>query len=105
MAGEAEVRKGQFQGMHPREVFRERFLAQFRDPASEPEQDTVDRLEAVAWKAYEEGRKAPRTRKARAGLRDPGYDLSVDAGSGSRLDRYVGYYEPDATSHRAPRPK
>ena len=47
-----DVRKGQWTGLHPRAEFRERFLAQFTDPAYRAEQDALDRLEAIAWDAY-----------------------------------------------------
>jgi multimeric flavodoxin WrbA len=77
-ASAPEVRKGQWPGLHPREVFRERFLAQFTDPAYRAEQDALDRLEAIAWDAYREGRKAPLTRKAGPEFADPNYDLSVE---------------------------
>lgn len=73
-----DVRKGQAPEPHPRDVFRERFLAQFRDPAFEAEGDALGRLEAIAWDAFIEGRKAPRTRKAGPEFKDPDYDLSVE---------------------------
>jgi multimeric flavodoxin WrbA len=72
-----DVRKGQWPGLHPRDVFRQRFLEQFTDPAYRAEQEALDRLEAIAWDAYREGRKAPLTRKAGPEFKDPDYDLSV----------------------------
>lgn len=72
------VRKGQAPDPHPREVFRDRFLAQFRDPAFQDEQEALGRLESIAWDAFQEGRKAPVTRKAGPAFHDPGYDLSVE---------------------------
>lgn len=128
------VRKGQAPDTLSREVFRVRFENSFFDPAFESERDAIARLEAIAWDAYVQGRKAPRTAKAGPGFADPDYDLSVewreardrlhaaeiqqkaastkarvlvigmgliDAGMQSRLDRYIGYYEPYATSHDA----
>ncbi|HSV84774.1 MAG TPA: flavodoxin family protein, partial [Ramlibacter sp.] len=73
-----DVRKGQAPDPHPRDVFRQRFLEQFFDPAYRAEQAALDRLEAIAWDAYQEGRKAPVTRKAGPGFADPDYDLSVE---------------------------
>jgi len=73
-----DVRKGQAPPMHPREVFRERFRARFFDPAFRQEDQALDRLEEIAWKAYTEGRKAPVTRKAGGEFKDPGYDLSAE---------------------------
>jgi multimeric flavodoxin WrbA len=73
-----EIRRGQAPEPHSREVFRERFMQAFFDPAFAPEQAAIDRLEAIAWKAYTEGRKAPRTEKAGPGFADPDYDLSIE---------------------------
>ena len=58
--------------------FRERFLAQFRDPAFDRLSPELEKIAAVAWDAYENGRKAPVTRKAGPEFADPDYDLSVD---------------------------
>ncbi len=59
-----------------RDEFRERFEQSFYDPAFDKEKDAIARLEAIAWDAYENDRKAPRTRKAGPGFADPDYDLS-----------------------------
>jgi len=32
----------------------------------------------VAWEAYRDGRKSPRTRKAAEGFADPSFDLAVE---------------------------
>ena len=58
--------------------FRARFLSQFSDPAFDALRYELGRVAAVAWDAYDHGRKAPRTRKAGAGFADPEYDLSLD---------------------------
>ena len=58
--------------------FRARFLSQFSDPAFNALRYELDRVAAVAWDAYDHGRKAPRTRKAGAEFADPEYDLSLD---------------------------
>lgn len=73
-----EVRTGQAPGHHPREVFRQRFMAGFSDPAFQAEREAIDRLELIAWQAYEEGRKAPVTRPAGPGFKDPSYEVSVE---------------------------
>ncbi|HYH42462.1 MAG TPA: NADPH-dependent FMN reductase, partial [Burkholderiales bacterium] len=73
-----EVRKGQAPDHMAREDFRERFRAQFYDPAYRPHDAAIDKLEAIAWDAYSEGRKAPVTEKAGPGFADPDYDLSVE---------------------------
>ncbi|HEY9317039.1 MAG TPA: NAD(P)H-dependent oxidoreductase [Achromobacter sp.] len=71
------VRKGQYAGPLTRETFRARFMQRFYDPAFQGERPALERLEAIAWEAYQEGRKAPVTVKAGPGYADPGYDLSV----------------------------
>jgi multimeric flavodoxin WrbA len=70
------VRKGQAPAPIGRTEFGERFRAGFVDPAFEAERPAIDRLEAIAWQAYEEGRKAPRARAAGPGFQDPAYELS-----------------------------
>jgi len=73
-----DVRKGQVTEPASREVFRARFRARFYDPAFRGEDAAIERLEAIAWQAYSEHRKAPVTRKAGPGAADPNYDLSVE---------------------------
>ena len=53
-------------------------MARFQDPAFEAVADQLKAVEAIAWEAYDEGRKAPRTRKAGERYADPDYDLSLD---------------------------
>ncbi|BEP64269.1 hypothetical protein GmRootV213_48230 [Variovorax sp. V213] len=72
------VRKGQAPDTLQRERFHERFMQSFQDPAFEAEKESLQRIELVAWEAYQEGRKAPVTRKAGPGYADPEYELSVD---------------------------
>ena len=78
MTDTLEVRKGSPSVELTRDEFRERFRARFIDPMFEALGSEIDRLEDVAWTAYREHRKAPRTRKAGAGFADPRYDLSLD---------------------------
>ena len=74
-----KVRKGQAPEFPmPREEFTRRFKANFYDPAFEKESEAINRLEAIAWDAYEKDRKAPKTAKAGPGFHDPDYDLSVE---------------------------
>ena len=47
-----------------REQFAERMREHFYDPAFDPLAADVDRIVEVAWHAYDDGRKAPRTQKA-----------------------------------------
>ena len=71
-------RKGQYPGKLSRDAFRAHFEKSFVDPLFAPEGEAIARLEAIAWNAYCQGRKAPITRKAGAGFADPNYDLAVD---------------------------
>jgi multimeric flavodoxin WrbA len=73
-----DVRKGQAPAELSREEFGKRFRQSFYDPAFQKEKDAIGRLEAIAWDAYQEGRKAPITVKAGKGFADPDYDLSVE---------------------------
>ena len=73
----ASIRKGQAPDTLSRNEFGERFRQRFYDPAFAVERDALARIEQIAWTAYDEGRKAPITRKAGAGFADPDYDLSV----------------------------
>ncbi len=61
-----------------RDEFGRRFRARFDDPAFAAAADALARIEGIAWEAYADGRKAPRTRRAGSGYADPDYDLSVD---------------------------
>jgi multimeric flavodoxin WrbA len=70
------VRKGQAPPPLARDEFHERFLQDFFDPAYRAEDAAISRLEAIAWEAYQQGRKAPLTHKAGPGFADPDYDLS-----------------------------
>jgi multimeric flavodoxin WrbA len=74
----AEVRKGQYAGKLSRDAFRAHFLRTFYDPNFDGERQAIARLEEIAWRNYQEGRKAPLTRKAGPGFADPDYDLSVE---------------------------
>jgi len=73
-----KVRTGQASPPHARDEFHKRFLARFQDPAFDLEADSLSRLEAIAWQAYTDGRKAPFTRKAGPEFADPNYDLSTE---------------------------
>jgi multimeric flavodoxin WrbA len=73
-----DARKGQAPARLSRAEFGQRYQAAFRDPAFAPESAAIERLEQIAWLAYQDGRKSPVTRKAGAGYHDPEYDLSVD---------------------------
>lgn len=73
-----EVRKGQVTERMTRQAFHERFMARFYDPAFRAEDESIARLESIAWEAYASARKSPVTKKAGMGFTDPDYDLSVE---------------------------
>ena len=70
-----EVRKGQAPAPLERVEFNARFRASYVDPAYRAEDQSIARLEEIAWVAYTEGRKAPITQKAGPGYANPDYDL------------------------------
>ncbi len=73
-----KIRTGQAPDPLARAQFSDRFRASFIDPAFRGEDQSITRLEQIAWQAYSEGRKAPFTRKAGPGYADPDYDLSTE---------------------------
>jgi multimeric flavodoxin WrbA len=72
-----KIRKGQAPAALTRAEFHERFNVNFYDPAFAAEKEAIARLEAIAWGAVKEGRKAPVTRAAGRGFADPAYEVSV----------------------------
>jgi multimeric flavodoxin WrbA len=72
------VRTGQAPPRLAREEFRRVFLDGFFDPAYQDVSRELAAVEEVAWQAYRDKRKAPRTVKAGAGFADPDYDLSIE---------------------------
>ena len=74
----SQIRTGQAPAPLERDKFSERFLAAYIDPAFRAEDQSISRLEEIAWQAYMEGRKAPFTQKAGPGYANPDYDLSTE---------------------------
>ncbi len=96
-----EVRKGQAPPKLERDEFVVRFRERFVDPAFRAEDDALDRLEEIAWQAFDEGRKSPVTQKAGPGYADPDYDLSVDwIATRARLDAAAETWADPATMTR-----
>jgi multimeric flavodoxin WrbA len=95
------VRKGQAPAVLSREAFHERFMQSFVDPAFRAEDTALARIEALAWDAYQEGRKAPHTRKAGEGFADPDYDLSTEwLATRERLQQAQARWKDPATPSR-----
>lgn len=73
-----DVRKGQAPDPMSREDFAQRFRRAFDDPAFDAAAPALAQIEQISWEAYQEGRKAPRTRPAGPEFEDPTYELSDD---------------------------
>ena len=72
-----KIRTGQAPAPLTRAQFSERFNGRFYDPAFDAERGAIARLEAIAWDAVQQGRKAPITQPAGTEFADPSYEISV----------------------------
>jgi multimeric flavodoxin WrbA len=72
-----QIRKGQAPPPLTREQFHDRYQLRFYDPAFADEHEAISRLEAIAWQALQDGRKAPITQAAGGEFADPSYPISV----------------------------
>ncbi|MCA1585402.1 MAG: flavodoxin family protein [Acidobacteria bacterium] len=61
-----------------KEQFRSRWRGHFYDPAFDSAPAELERLTELAWHAYDESRKSPRTRKAGSEFADPEFDLPIE---------------------------
>ena len=73
-----DARKGMPSRRLDRGTFEKRFKSAFADPVFAPLQHELQAITDAAWNAYDNGRKAPITRKAGPGFADPDYDIAVD---------------------------
>lgn len=73
-----EIRKGQAPALLERAAFSVRFRDAYFDPAFRAEDQSIARLEEIAWQIYQVGRKSPITQKAGPDYADPDFDLSVE---------------------------
>jgi multimeric flavodoxin WrbA len=95
------VRKGQAGARLEREAFRQKFMDGFFDPAYEQVAGELAAIEQVAWEAYRDKRKAPRTAPAGPGFADPGYALSVEwQAASARLQQAQQVQQDPATRTR-----
>ena len=95
------IRKGQAPAPLERAPFAERFRASFKDPAFLAEEASIARMEAIAWAAFCEGRKAPFTHQAGDGYADPDYQLSDEwVATRQRLDAAQLLWADPATTSR-----
>lgn len=72
------VRTGQGSTKLTRAEFEQRWNARFYDPAFDVARSEIKRLVNIAWDAYEDARKSPRTRKAGAAFANPEHELSIE---------------------------
>jgi multimeric flavodoxin WrbA len=72
------VRKGQGDVKLTRAEFERRLRERFYDPEFEPLAGELQRIVDVAWKAYDEYHKSPRTRKAGPGFANPDHALPIE---------------------------
>jgi multimeric flavodoxin WrbA len=75
---EPKVRTGMPSVELTKDEFARRFRKRFYDPAFERHDAEIAALIDVAWDAYEDGRKAPRTQRAGPGFADPDYEISIE---------------------------
>ena len=95
------IRKGQAPAPLDRAAFSQRFRTSFFDPAFRAEDASIERLEAIAWAAYQEGRKAPVTQKAGPSYADPDYELSSEwVATKARLDAAQARWSEPGTPSR-----
>ena len=73
-----DVRKGQGDVSLSREEFARRLRERFYDPAFAAVEGAIEQIIDVAWSAYEQSRKSPRTRVAGEGFADPDFELPVE---------------------------
>jgi len=72
------VRKGQGDVKLSRDEFERRYRARFYDPEFDATAADIARIVEVAWRAYDEYHKSPRTRKAGPGFADPDFELPIE---------------------------
>src|SRR5690242_20980495 len=72
------VRKGMPSTTLDKAEFARRLKQLFFDPAFDSLTSEIDKIVDAAWDAYDNSRKAPRTRPAGPGYADPTYELSVE---------------------------
>jgi multimeric flavodoxin WrbA len=73
-----ETRKGQGDVKLTRQEFERRVRARFQDPEFQQVDRQIGDIVEVAWQAYDEYRKSPRTRPAGPGFADPLFELPIE---------------------------
>ena len=73
-----KVRTGQTPTTLSKAEFLLRWRQNFYDPAFDQKKADLDAVGKIAWEAYQDSRKSPRTRKAGAGFADPEHEVSIE---------------------------
>ena len=73
-----KVRTGQGPPRLTREEFEAHWNERFYDVLFDGMRDEIRRLGEIAWNAYNDRRKSPRSRKAGPGFADPEYELAIE---------------------------
>lgn len=73
-----KVRIGQGSTKLTKDEFEQRWNARFYDPAFDTMRAEIRRLFEIAWEAYDDHRKSPRTIKAGPDFADPEHELSIE---------------------------
>ena len=74
----SDIRKGQGDVKLTRDEFERRLRERFYDPAFGAVEPQIRDIVDVAWRAYDDYHKSPRTRKAGPGFADPDYELPIE---------------------------
>ena len=95
-----EVRTGQTPTKLTKEEYLKRWRERFYDPGFAPKKIELDAIAEIAWEAYDDARKSPRTRKAGTDFADPEYELSIEwlAARQAIIDAQKRQQSADATS-------
>lgn len=92
-----EPRKGMPDVQLGEAEFRMRFFKQFADPRFEGVKASLDEIAGIAFRNYDEGRKAPNAHKAGEGYADPEYELADDWRAAKQaIDQALREYEDPA---------
>jgi multimeric flavodoxin WrbA len=94
------VRTGQTPTKLTKEEYLKRWRKRFDDPAFMSKNGELDAIAEIAWDAYHDQRKSPRTRKAGPGFADSEYELSVEwlEARQAIIDAQKRQESPDAAS-------
>jgi hypothetical protein len=73
-----KVRIGQSPTKLTKEEYLKRRHQRFYDPTFAPKNPELDAIAEIAWEAYDDARKSPRTRKPGPGFADRDFELSIE---------------------------